>query len=200
MLGSANGQLQQGVYARGCARATGGRSHLHAGGREKRRLWATWRTLIWARAIENLAIVVTTQNLFDHSERGLAMVAAPEEILLESTNAGMSVVDVSLERVRYLRGDARRARVLRALCGQAGPSRPAMAAPRALRRDLSAAAARSGGVIFCLLNLCCQLKLRLDLNGPRSGGRLAHYPKHFLPAMPLASPARTCRQAHLEPR
>jgi 5-aminopentanamidase len=32
-------------------------------GRDKRRLWATWRTLIWARAIENLAIVVTTQNL-----------------------------------------------------------------------------------------------------------------------------------------
>jgi predicted amidohydrolase len=73
-------------------------------GRDKRQLWATWRTLIWARAIENLAIVVTTQNLFDHSERGLAMVAAPEEILLESTSAGMSVVDVSLERVRYLRG------------------------------------------------------------------------------------------------
>ena len=72
-------------------------------GRDKRRLWATWRTLIWARAIENLAIVVTAQNLFDHSERGLAMVAGPEEILFESTTAGMSVVDVSLERVRYLR-------------------------------------------------------------------------------------------------
>ncbi len=65
--------------------------------------WATWRTLIWARAIENLAIVVTTQNLFDHSERGLAMVASPEEILFESTIAGTTVVDVSLERVRYLR-------------------------------------------------------------------------------------------------
>jgi predicted amidohydrolase len=72
-------------------------------GKDKRRLWATWRALIWARAIENLAIVVTTQNLFDHSERGLAMVAAPEEILFESTIAGTSVVDVSLERVRYLR-------------------------------------------------------------------------------------------------
>ncbi len=72
-------------------------------GRDKRRLWATWRTLIWARAIENLAIVVTTQNLFDRSERGLAMVAAPEEVLLESTNAGMSLVELSLERVRYLR-------------------------------------------------------------------------------------------------
>jgi len=72
-------------------------------GKDKRKLWATWRALIWARAIENLAIVVTTQNLFDHSERGLAMVAGPEEILFESTIAGTSVVDVSLERVRYLR-------------------------------------------------------------------------------------------------
>ena len=72
-------------------------------GVDKNRLWATWRTLIWARAIENLAIVVTTQNLFDHAERGLAMVAAPEEIMFESTAAGVSVVDVSLERVRQLR-------------------------------------------------------------------------------------------------
>ena len=72
-------------------------------GKDKGRLWATWRTLIWARAIENLAIVVTTQNLFDHSERGLAMVASPEEILFESTAAGLSIVDVSLDRLRYLR-------------------------------------------------------------------------------------------------
>ncbi len=72
-------------------------------GKDKKRLWATWRTLIWARAIENLAVVVTTQNLFTHDERGLAMVAGPEEILFESTIAGSTVVDVSLERVRYLR-------------------------------------------------------------------------------------------------
>jgi predicted amidohydrolase len=73
-------------------------------GIDKQRLWTTWRTLIFARAIENLAIVVTTQNLFEHAQRGLAMVAAPEEILFESTAAGMSVVEVGLERVRYLRG------------------------------------------------------------------------------------------------
>jgi predicted amidohydrolase len=72
-------------------------------GVDKNRLWATWRTLIWARAIENLALVVTTQNLFDHAQRGLAMVAAPEEILFESTAAGVSFVDVSLDRVRQLR-------------------------------------------------------------------------------------------------
>jgi predicted amidohydrolase len=72
-------------------------------GKDKNRLWATWRTLIWARAIENLALVVTTQNLFSNSERGLAMVASPEEILFESTAPGLTVVDVDLERVRYLR-------------------------------------------------------------------------------------------------
>jgi predicted amidohydrolase len=72
-------------------------------GIDKRRLWATWRTLIWARAIENLALVVTTQNLFRHGERGLAMLASPEEILFESTAAGLSIVEADLERVRYLR-------------------------------------------------------------------------------------------------
>ena len=72
-------------------------------GIDKQRLWATWRTLIWARAIENLAVVVTTQNLFTGGERGLAMVAAPEEILLEETGPGMFVVDVDLDRVRELR-------------------------------------------------------------------------------------------------
>jgi predicted amidohydrolase len=72
-------------------------------GVDKRRLWATWRTLIWARAIENLALVVTTQNLFSHNDRGLAMVASPEEILCESTAAGTSFIDVGLERVRHLR-------------------------------------------------------------------------------------------------
>jgi predicted amidohydrolase len=72
-------------------------------GTDKRRLWATWRTLIWARAIENLAVVVTTQNLFKQGERGLAMVAAPEQILFESTAPGLSIVDVDLDRVRAMR-------------------------------------------------------------------------------------------------
>src|SRR5262252_646441 len=72
-------------------------------GKDKRRLWATWRTLIWARAIENLAVVVTCQNLFDHSERGLAMVAGPEDILYESTAPGRAIVEVSLDRIRRMR-------------------------------------------------------------------------------------------------
>ena len=116
-------------------------------GIDKRRLWATWRTLIWARAIENLAIVVTTQNLFDHAQRGLAMVAAPEEILFESTAAGMSIVDVSLDRVRYLRATRDEVGSSAELRRQAGRARSAMAAAGTLRRFLSAAAARSGRVM-----------------------------------------------------
>ena len=72
-------------------------------GVDKKRLWGTWRNLIWSRAIENLAIVITTQNLFDKSQRGLAMVATPEEVIFESTKAGMFMVDVDLERMRELR-------------------------------------------------------------------------------------------------
>jgi hypothetical protein len=46
--------------------------------------------------------------LFDRSERGLAMVAGPEEILFESTIVGTTVVDVSLDRLRELRSTAMR--------------------------------------------------------------------------------------------
>jgi predicted amidohydrolase len=72
-------------------------------GLDKRRLWETWRTLLWARAIENLALVVSTQNLLSHADRGLSIVTSPESILFESTVAGMAVVEVSLDRVRELR-------------------------------------------------------------------------------------------------
>jgi predicted amidohydrolase len=75
---------------------------IPAGG-PKRRLWETWRNLIWARASENLAVVVTTQNLFSPSEKGLAMVAGPESVIFETTSPGMFTVQVDLERVRDLR-------------------------------------------------------------------------------------------------
>lgn len=72
-------------------------------GVDKQPQWYTWRTLIWARAIENLALVVTTQNMFNHQERGLAMIASPEQILFESTAVGLSVIEVSLDPIRELR-------------------------------------------------------------------------------------------------
>jgi predicted amidohydrolase len=71
-------------------------------GSDKKRLWATWRNLIWARATENLAAVVTTQNIFG-TEKGLAMVALPEEVVLETSRVGVFLVDLDLERVRELR-------------------------------------------------------------------------------------------------
>jgi predicted amidohydrolase len=72
-------------------------------GVDKHRLWATWRNLIWSRAIENLALVVTTQNLFGPEQRGLAMLATPEEIVFESTRPGRFVLEVDLGRLRDLR-------------------------------------------------------------------------------------------------
>jgi predicted amidohydrolase len=74
-------------------------------GTDKLKLWPTWRNLIWSRAIENLALVVTTQNLFSTRERGLAMVANPEEIVFETVLPGSFVVDVDLSRLRQLRDE-----------------------------------------------------------------------------------------------
>jgi predicted amidohydrolase len=72
-------------------------------GVDKNRLWASWRNLIWSRAIENLAVVVTTQNLFGPDQRGLAMLATPEAVVFESTAPGLFVLDVDLARIRDLR-------------------------------------------------------------------------------------------------
>lgn len=66
-------------------------------------LWPTWKALIWARAIENLAFTATCQHMFG-MEDGIAMVAGPEGVLGERKEAGVLTVDVDLERVRWLRG------------------------------------------------------------------------------------------------
>jgi hypothetical protein len=53
---------------------------------------------------------LSTQNLISEGDRGLALIAAPEEILYESTLPGMAVVEVGLDWMRALRagrdGDA----------------------------------------------------------------------------------------------
>ncbi len=72
-------------------------------GLNKRKLWDTWRALLWARAIENLALVVSTQNMVAADDRGLAIIATPEGIIYESTVPGTGVIDVDLDRVRELR-------------------------------------------------------------------------------------------------
>ena len=98
-------------------------------GDDKHRLWETWRTLIWARAIENLAVVATTQNVYGE-ERGLAMVATPEEIVLEETAPGAYYVDVDLDAREAAARRCRRAGL--AARGQGGPP-DAVAAARPLR-------------------------------------------------------------------
>ncbi len=68
----------------------------------KYELHETWRNLIWSRAIENLAYTVTCQNIFG-AEHGLAMICSPEEIVIESTKAGIFIAECDLERIRWLR-------------------------------------------------------------------------------------------------
>ena len=66
-------------------------------------LWETWRTLIFARAIENLCFTATCQNIFAPSDLGLAMICSPEKIMVESIAAGVFVADCDLDRLRLLR-------------------------------------------------------------------------------------------------
>jgi predicted amidohydrolase len=66
-------------------------------------MWETWRTLIFARAIENLCFTATCQNLFQPVDQGLAMICSPEHILAESTDAGVLIADCDLDRLRQLR-------------------------------------------------------------------------------------------------
>jgi hypothetical protein len=50
----------------------------YAAGLNKRRLWKIWRTLLWGRSIENMALAVSTQNMVETGNPGIAFVAAPE--------------------------------------------------------------------------------------------------------------------------
>jgi len=68
----------------------------------KYELQATWRNLIWSRAIENLAYTVTCQNILG-AEQGLAMICSPEEIVVESTKPGIFIAECDIDRIRWLR-------------------------------------------------------------------------------------------------
>lgn len=65
-----------------------------------------WLTLVRARAIENLAYTATCQNLIGNP--GMAMIAAPERVLAASTEEGILLADLDLDRVRELRAAAPR--------------------------------------------------------------------------------------------
>ncbi len=65
-------------------------------------LLATWRTMVWARAIENLMYTATCQNIFG-VEEGVAMVAAPECVLAQRAAPGVLTADLDMDRIRWLR-------------------------------------------------------------------------------------------------
>lgn len=67
------------------------------------RLFDTWRTLGFARAIENLAGTAICSNIAGPGRGGLAMICSPEEILVESTEPGIHHARVDLDRIRWLR-------------------------------------------------------------------------------------------------
>ena len=67
------------------------------------RVAANWQLMARARAIENELYVGLTQQLFG-DESGSAMVAGPEAVLATLTDPGLLVVDLDLERSRWLRG------------------------------------------------------------------------------------------------
>jgi predicted amidohydrolase len=61
-----------------------------------------WRIIARARAIENHCYVAVTQSLFA-DERGLAMVAGPEDDVAELAGEGVLVARLDLQRPRWLR-------------------------------------------------------------------------------------------------
>jgi predicted amidohydrolase len=65
----------------------------------------TWRTLIWARAIENLVYTAMCSNVIAPGAEALAMVCSPEDVLLEARDEGIHLATVDLERVRWLRSE-----------------------------------------------------------------------------------------------
>jgi predicted amidohydrolase len=71
-------------------------------------LLQTWRTLLWARAIENLCFTVASQNLYAPDEQGVGQIAAPERIVASSATEGLLVAELDLDRLEYLRGQDER--------------------------------------------------------------------------------------------
>jgi predicted amidohydrolase len=81
---------------------------LYPAGAAINELLPTWRTLIWARAIENLAYTAAVQNLYAPDEEGVGMIAAPEGVLAQSPQEGLLIADLDLDRLQYLREEEER--------------------------------------------------------------------------------------------
>ena len=70
-------------------------------------LLPSWKVFIQARAIENLAYVVVSQNIWG-KEEGLCMIAGPEGVLAEGAEPSVITADLDLDRLTWLRDGEQR--------------------------------------------------------------------------------------------
>jgi predicted amidohydrolase len=68
-------------------------------------LLPSWRTILHARAIENLCYTGASQNLYDDGEQGVAQIAGPEGVLEQRADEGMVIADLDMDRLSFLRGE-----------------------------------------------------------------------------------------------
>ena len=66
-------------------------------------LLPTWRTMVWARAIENHIYTTAIQNIYSDDEEGVGTIASPESVVALATGAGMMVADIDTDRLAFLR-------------------------------------------------------------------------------------------------
>ncbi len=70
-------------------------------------LLPSWRTMVCARAIENLVYTLATQNLYG-PEEGVAIIAGPEGTLAMASGEAILTADLDLDRLNYLRQEDER--------------------------------------------------------------------------------------------
>jgi predicted amidohydrolase len=68
-------------------------------------LLPSWRTILHARAIENLCYTGASQNLYDDGEEGVGQIAGPEGVLEQRADEGMVIADLDMDRLSFLRGE-----------------------------------------------------------------------------------------------
>ncbi|MDX6234455.1 MAG: 5-aminopentanamidase [Nocardioidaceae bacterium] len=68
-------------------------------------LLPSWRTVLHARAIENLVYTGASQNLYDEGEEGVGQIAGPEGVLESRTDEGMIIADLDMDRLNFLRAE-----------------------------------------------------------------------------------------------
>jgi predicted amidohydrolase len=81
---------------------------LYPAGGAINELLPTWRTLLWARAIENLVYTAAVQNIYAPDEEGVGLIAGPERVITQSADEGILVADLDLDRLQYLREEEER--------------------------------------------------------------------------------------------